>query len=403
MDVFGLWDYLRQLGETAPDRSQLPQPDAEDEVLAVVPEPKLADRLDPGDFSEDSSPIWIRPDDLPILPEGLRPGVVVDLPRAADTAPRGDWESEVHACAWYRQITFSGPGFGIFIRQDCMLEIAEDLAPWVFKPGTVLDLPKIDLLVRLAFNFLYLHEQFHHKVESFAIRLAVAERRAVYGSYWRNVYAVSRGSNRQLEEALANADAFHRFAEPRYARVGAPAGIDPVVGTRDYLRAHFRSAPPGYRQAFSYLTTQAFDAGKQRMASLVSKGAYPEPPDWQRWQFATHMFRGIFPVTSSIWVVVARGSRPLVPTTAAPLSISSKEVVRILPRLNYRQVPRQGKGSHQKWEPKSGSGHTVEVPFDRDIPKGTLNQIAKDLGFINGHQLALACRSKSAAPQQMNE
>lgn len=33
---------------------------------------------------------------------------------------------------------------------------------------------------------------------------------------------------------------------------------------------------------------------------------------------------------------------------------------------------------------------------DRDIPKGTLNQIAKDLGFVNGHQLALACRNKGA-------
>ncbi len=106
------------------------------------------------------------------------------------------------------------------------------------------------------------------------------------------------------------------------------------------------------------------------------------------------MLRGLFPVTSSIWVVVKPPARVIVPTTAAPLSVSTKEVEDLLPRLRYRKVPGEGKGSHQKWEPISGFGNTVEIPRDRDIPKGTLNGIAKELGFINGHQLAQACRSK---------
>ena len=131
-------------------------------------------------------------------------------------------------------------------------------------------------------------------------------------------------------------------------------------------------------------------------ASLVSHGALPAPTDWHRWQWATHMLRGLFPVTSSIWVIVAPGSRPLVPTTAAPLSVSTREVVRILPRLGYRVVRGQGKGSHEKWAPVTGTGKTVAIPLNRDIPQGTLNSIAKDLGFVNGHQLALVCRTKGA-------
>ena len=66
----------------------------------------------------------------------------------------------------------------------------------------------------------------------------------------------------------------------------------------------------------------------------------------------------------------------------------------LLPRLRYREVPGAGKGSHQKWKPISGVGNTVEIPRDRDIPKVALNSIAKDLGFVNGHQLKQACRSK---------
>ncbi len=401
MDLIELSEYLRGVGEEAPSSDELPAVEAEEEAFAVVFRDRPGDdRLWRDGDNDEPSPIWLSSDDLPLLPPGLQPGATVVERRTGEKALRGNWESAVHACAWYRQIAFNGPAFGIFIRQDCMFDLAEEMAPWAFPVGTVLSVGHADLLLRLAFNYLYLHEQFHHKVESLAIRLAVSERRPVYTPYWRGAYAPHRGTNQLLEEALANADAYHRFAEPRYAAVGAPPWVDPVRSARAFLVDHFRLASPGYSQAVHYLAGRAFAEGQDQLSAVVSQGAIPPPPDWSRWRFATHMLRGLFPITSSIWIVVKVGSWPVVPVSAPPLSISTKEVERLLPRLHYRRVPSEGKGSHGKWEPISGVGNKVELPQDRDIPKGTLNQIAKDLGFVNGHQLALACRGKGqlAAP-----
>jgi predicted RNA binding protein YcfA (HicA-like mRNA interferase family) len=394
VDLIELWDYLRERGEEIPPADEFPVLDPDEDAHPVqlrVPRIEPADRER---FAEEPAAIWLSDNDLPSLPEGLRIGDTV--PRRPDQIDvlGTPWESSLHACAWYRQIAFNGPSFGIFIRQECMLDLARAMAPFVFAPGTRLSLGHIDLLVRLAFNYLYLHEQFHHKVESLAIRLAVADRRAIYSPYWFRVYAPSRGTDDLLEEALANADAFHRFAEPRYATFGAPAWMSPVDGVRDFLRAHFRGAPAGYRMARNYLTGATFASGQDTLSAMVADAVSPVRPDWPRWEFAPQMLRGLFPITSSIWVVVKPPARVVVPTTAAPLSVSTREVEDLLPRLRYRKVPGEGKGSHQKWEPISGAGGSVEIPRDRDIPKGTLNGIAKDLGFANGHQLAMACRSK---------
>jgi predicted RNA binding protein YcfA (HicA-like mRNA interferase family) len=394
VDLIELWDYLRERGEEIPPADEFPVVDPDEDAYPVqlrVPRRGLADREQ---FAEEPAVIWLSDNDLSSLPEGLRIGEVVPPRPDEIDVLRRPWESGPHACAWYRQIAFNGPSFGIFIRQECMLELARAMAPFVFTPGTGLSLGHIDLLVRLAFNYLYLHEQFHHKVESLAIRIAVADRRAVYSPYWFRVYAPNRGTDDLMEEALANADALHRFAEPRYATFGVPPWMSPVDGVRDFLRDHFRGAPAGYRMAARYLTAAAFASGQDKLSAMVADAVLPVGKDWRRWEFAPQMLRGLFPITSSIWVVVKPPARVVVPTTAAPLSVSTREVEDLLPRLRYRKVPGEGKGSHQKWEPISGVGNPVEIPRDRDIPKGTLNGIAKDIGFVNGHQLALACRSR---------
>ncbi len=128
---------------------------------------------------------------------------------------------------------------------------------------------------REAINYLYLHEQFHHKVESLAIRLAVADRRAVYGPYWFRVYAPHRGTDDLLEEALANADAFHRFGEPHYATFGVPPWMNAVGGIRDFLRRQFRGAPAGYRMAVDYLTTPTFAKGQDSLSAMVADAMFP--------------------------------------------------------------------------------------------------------------------------------
>ena len=66
-------------------------------------------------------------------------------------------------------------------------------------------------LVRASTYAYFLHEQYHHKVESLAIRLEVIERLPIYTRYDYKVYLPARGTDDQLEEALANASVYRRL------------------------------------------------------------------------------------------------------------------------------------------------------------------------------------------------
>jgi hypothetical protein len=113
-------------------------------------------------------------------------------------------------CAWYQPMHFFGNDWGIFIHRDCIREIAIWIARFLPK-GTLVSPPLIKALTRAGFAVLFLHEQFHHKIESLGIRLHVVENSSRYLPYERKVYVPTCGTDDNLEEAIANADAFLRL------------------------------------------------------------------------------------------------------------------------------------------------------------------------------------------------
>jgi hypothetical protein len=78
-------------------------------------------------------------------------------------------------CAWYCPMHFFGHGWGIYIREACILSHAIDIAAMVHWPSVHAPRPEIARhLLRSAFYVFFLHEQFHHKVESLGLRLLIA-------------------------------------------------------------------------------------------------------------------------------------------------------------------------------------------------------------------------------------
>lgn len=75
-------------------------------------------------------------------------------------------------CAWSCPIHFFGHGWGILIRESCILGLTTDIARFVnwsavrISPSSI-----VTQFLRSAFDVLLLHEQFHHKVESLGFRL----------------------------------------------------------------------------------------------------------------------------------------------------------------------------------------------------------------------------------------
>lgn len=318
--------------------------------------------------------------DISQLPDGLRPGSRTGNP-TEPRALRGPWRR----CAWYAPITFYRHGFGIFIRQDCILELARDMGPFVFGGGHTISPRDFLTLRRLAFFKYFLHEQFHHKTESFAIRLAVAENQPVYERYSYLAYRPAKRSNPALliEEALAGADAYRRITESRYRRsIGYTES-----GYRRYLDLALPTMPDGYNRAPAYLGDDQWDMGEAELQACVQQATY-HPVSPQPWHIATHMTRALFPIESKIWVVVKAGSRPVVPTFAPGATESTRRIRALLKALGYTKSDRTG--PHEIWE-KPGA-KIIQVPRHTTLTDGVLSSIAASLGIRGTAELVRQAR-----------
>jgi hypothetical protein len=280
---------------------------------------------------------------------------------------RSDWRPTWDYAAWYQPIHYYGHYWGIYIKEQAIWDFALELLRYM--PIQQRNRwPKWRLLVNLwkaAFYAYFLHEQYHHKVESFGFRLAVVTRQPLYHRYKAAVYRPNLYSDTCLEESLANADMYRRLGDNPYARwLTKPL----AKLLQRFLKEHFPWEPPGYRMAGDYLAQAKFEAGENRLQSQIREASL-HPVVWgkfESWDLAPRMLQSLFPVTSHIWTVVPAGSRSFGPTRASsPVgTCSTNDLVKWLKDFGYSIVTGGGRGSHIKLE--CPGYPTLTIPHDRD-------------------------------------
>jgi predicted RNA binding protein YcfA (HicA-like mRNA interferase family) len=279
-------------------------------------------------------------------------------------------------CAWYQPIHFFGYDWGIFIRRDCIRENAKYIARFL-RPGTRLTPNLLKALVRAGFSALFLHEQFHHKVESLGIRLHVVEKASRYLPYKKQVYRRTYGTNDNMEEALANADAFLRADTSPYSTW---MGDTVVTALQSYMALRFPFDPPGYNQAVKYLTRTKCDRGIDLLHGQVQEGQLKPCRPSSDWEVATRLHQSMFKVTDHLWEIVPKGKRPMLPTLAVPYkSISTDELVRLAKAKGWIIKEGAGKGSHIRME--NGQFSSLTIPGNRrDLSPGVVKDTLKKIG-----------------------
>ena len=268
-------------------------------------------------------------------------------------------------CAWYCPIHFFGHGWGIYIREACILSHAIDIAAKV--QWKSVRAPRWEIarqLLRSAFYVFFLHEQFHHKTESLGLSLLIATGRDRYRPYKTNVYRRTFLTRDCLEESLANAESFRRLRGPRYVKC-----VDPAIraGLRDYLKASIPMQPPGYAEGVHYFSEAAYRDGLFNLQSQVLDGTRPPTTTAGHWSVAPNMITALADITDDIYVVLPRGAQPIFsPTSVDPgATVSSRALEGALTRhYGYRPVP-GGKGSHVKLA-KPGAP-TIIIPGNRPV------------------------------------
>lgn len=249
-------------------------------------------------------------------------------------------------CAWYSPIHFFGHGWGIYIREGCVLSIAADIATFVDWPRVHLSSAAIARqLLRTAFYAFFLHEQFHHKVESLGLRLLVATDTDRYRPYKGKVYRPTFLSSACLEESLANAESLRRLDEPRYVQ-----RIDPAIraGLRQFLRAAIAMQPPGYREGLNFVREEDYRAGLYKLQSQILDASLTPRTPHASWSVAPNMITALADISDSIYMVLPRGARPIFrPSWVDPgTTVSTKDLVGALTKhYGYEHVS-GGKGSH---------------------------------------------------------
>ncbi|MBU8870748.1 MAG: hypothetical protein KOO60_07780 [Gemmatimonadales bacterium] len=237
----------------------------------------------------------------------LYPSHPGQLDKIADAVGRPPIESEILAeefpwkfdrCAWYRPIHYHGDAFGIFIRRSCVMRQAKGIARRVDPDKLNMSNMDAALYCQLgAAVCLLLHEFYHHKAESFGIRLSVAgihQRNMVpYAYYHQNVYRqlMKTGSDDLIEESLANAYAYRQLIQIPYKTILPP---EILLATRANLKASFRMQPPGYRRAGHFLSSRAFREGEYILQQQMLEGTPHTRGHHNRWESAPDMLRSVF-------------------------------------------------------------------------------------------------------------
>lgn len=290
------------------------------------------------------------------------------------------------ACAWYCPVHFFGTARGIYIREDCILTKALEIALWIDWSKVTLGPAEIQRqLLRGAFYVFYLHEQFHHKVESFGLRLLITTGSDRYRPYKRNVYRRSFGTVDCLEESLANADSYRRLTERRYA-----GRLDKAIlrGTRSCLKASMPRQPPGYAEGVHYFAARSYQHGLFRLQSQILEGRPLPAMPAQNWSVAPNMITALEDISDEIYIILPQGSRPIFRKASVDPgpTASSRDLEYALIRYHGYQRVHGGRGSHVKLTKPGAS--TITLPGNRsEVPHHVARQVLKAIG--NYHLLDL--------------
>lgn len=303
-----------------------------------------------------------------------------DPERDLQEGPGG--EAFVDCFAWYCPFHYYTSEYGIYIKSDGLDKLAQTLAllvPAVNRKKIRDHWPVELLLRRAAFYYFFLHEMYHHKVESFATRLEIVTNSPVYVPYKASVYKPAQKpilTDDLLEEGLAVAEVFRRiYKDPPYSRGDFWGDLAPGIRVLDLVREYVRCEivsrrlPEGYRTASRYLSpkdaidVEEFYFGQRTLMSMIQEAIQKPLRDSSEWILSPDIFRSLFNKDHVVHeVLTGRGGR--LPFHAAPAAQSSpRKVIRQARKWKIQPISRGGRtrGDHQWLENHRGTQDHIDT------------------------------------------
>lgn len=163
-------------------------------------------------------------------------------------------------CAWYVSHHFRPHFNGIFIREECLKMIAEDLYhiddSVFFRCNSRKSLLPAYLS---AMGILFSHELYHFNVDLITTNLeCITQELQMYKDYFYNYYTLYLRTSECIEESLAN-----RYTYGRYKSLKV---------NRETLQKLFALQPPGYSEYYNFKGSNFFLGERKLMQIIIDHG-----------------------------------------------------------------------------------------------------------------------------------
>ena len=287
--------------------------------------------------------------------------------------------SKFEICAWYCPIHYYHYDWGIYIKEDCIKNTMLDIARLVNYGKVKNKFNFFNQLKLSAFYFYYLHEQFHHRIESFGLRLLISSGKDSYLNYKKNVYRKNYLLKTCLEESLANASSFNSLNQYRYTQ---KLDKEIIKALKNALYQNMSMSPPGYREGIDYISDTKFKKGLKTLQSQILYGVLSNPSSKvEMWEIAKMMSYPISNIKSEIYTILSPKSSTIFSRRRFDprYTVSTNTLISALKKYYKFSVVKGGKGSHVKL--RSLDNKVVILSGNRKIlPIKDIKDVIKILG-----------------------
>ena len=331
-----------------------------DDIFSDLPQESI-EGIDAGIFNSDEV--------LSGLPRERSPGAPISGGRSRIPP--------IDALAFYIPFHYYPKWWGIYLTVEGLFYLGEQIK---------LRAPAVPSWVALDFAkvFLYRHEFFHHKIESFATRMECFSRTSCYALGIEDRYQKTKFTKDWLEESLANACAlsytYAAFNKDPYCMKYLDVSMNALIEI-------VRESDEGYKQGANYnlgdyiFSTLTFEEGTLEICEEYLLACFPhlKSSGLDIWRTANRTLYPISNVKSRTNYIISKHSSIRHRLPLDRLFAKPNNIIKAIRHhgIELKLVPHSGKGSHQKYKVMSGprSGHAFEIP--RKPQSGTIKGIWK--------------------------
>lgn len=236
------------------------------------------------------------------------------------------------------------------------------------------------LCYKAARSFLYFHEFYHHRIESFVTRLEITHRKKIYIDGLLNYKIKFKGTEKYYEETLANTYAYMKTIKQLKKESEKKRGI------KKALKVFIKNQPVPYCNAIKLINNKnldkQFEILQNRYLEIIHQYSLTGIPSINEdiWNSAPHLTRGISQVNSITRYIIHQkdpiAKRILDKGEYLKYSQLCKKLRKV---FGCRKSDRKGKGSHEWWINKDGKEFYIPR-HPGDIKRGTVRKIIRDMG-----------------------